>query len=364
MQKKPYLASIKYIRGVSMLGVVAIHVGSQYLTNPTPNIHLTAILEIVSRFSVPIFFFISAFGLFYKIDLSAPFSYGNFLRRRFNAVLLPYLFWSAFYIIHDNFYYGSGIPSPTYAAEILFFGLAKYQLYFLVILIWFYLLMPLWIKILRGITIEKFIAIFIAQIFFNWFSSYSTELSYYTLSLPDDSLTKKFLMWRLNYLVLHYIFIFLLGGFFGIHSEKFFQWLKARKKIITESFFVTLTILLAYYYWLLGVKGVSILAAINTAHQLSPAGFLYTIAASIFLFMLFQCYRFGRLTQALLDSLGENSYLVYLIHPLVITYLVAWYADTGKLMTAPNTIIFFMLTVSISLIISSILKGAMKIFKR
>ena len=77
---KPWLDSIEYIRGVSMAGVVAIHIGSQYLLNPTPNIHLVALFEIVSRFSVPIFFFISAFGLFYRMNLAEPFEYGKFLR--------------------------------------------------------------------------------------------------------------------------------------------------------------------------------------------------------------------------------------------------------------------------------------------
>lgn len=365
MQKvqKPYLPSIKYIRGVSMLGVVAIHIGAQYLTNPTPNLHLVALLEIVSRFSVPIFFFISAFGLFYKIDLNAPFSYGKFLRRRFKAVLLPYIFWSAFYIIHDNYFYGTGIPSPEYAAEILFFGLAKYQLYFLVILIWFYILMPIWIKILRTMTREKFLAIFIAQITFNYFSSYNTELISYTEALPQDSLLKLFLMWRLNYLVLHYVFIFLLGGFFGVHSQKFFRWIDARKSFICFIFFTTLTIHLIYFYRLVNVKNYDVLSAINTAHQLSPTGFLYTIAASVFLFMLFQCYRFARPIQAFIGYLGDNSYLVYLLHPLAITYLGKWLAESGRLMTAPNTIIIFALTVLISLVASSILKIFMKIVK-
>ena len=208
--KKKYLLSIEYIRGISMLGVVAIHIGSQYLSNPTPNLFLLAIYEIVSRFSVPIFFFISAFGLFYKINLDENFDYIKFLRRRFKAVLIPYLIWSVLYIVHDNFFYGSGIPAPTYALEILFFGLAKYQLYFLVILIWFYLLMPLWIKILKIITPKLFLLLLIAQIIFDYFSSYSVALYEFTISLPDDSLLKLFLMWRMNYLVLHYAFIFLL----------------------------------------------------------------------------------------------------------------------------------------------------------
>ncbi len=361
--QKPYLPSIKYIRGVSMLGVVAIHVGAQYLTNPTPNLHLVTLLEIVSRFSVPIFFFISAFGLFYKIDLNAPFSYGIFLRRRFKAVLIPYIFWSALYILHDNYFYGTGIPSREYAAEILFFGLAKYQLYFLVILIWFYILMPLWIRMLRNITREKFLMLFIGQIMFNYYSSYNVELNSFIAALPQDSLLKLCLMWRLNYWVFHYVFIFILGGFFGVHSQKFFQWIDARKGFIFVTFFTTLILFVGWFYRLINVKNYDILSAINTAHQLSPLGFLYTIAASLFLFMLFQCYRFARPIQAFIGYLGANSYMVYLIHPLAITYLSKWLAESGRLMTAPNTIIFFALTVIISLIASSTLKIFLNILK-
>ncbi len=352
--KKPYLNSIEYIRGVSMLGVVAIHIGAQYLQNPTPNVNLIAILEIASRFSVPIFFFISAFGLFYKIDLNAPFDYGKFLRRRFKAVLLPYLIWSVLYIVHDNFFYGSGIPAPGYAAEILFFGLAKYQLYFLVILIWFYLLMPLWIKIIKNLTPLKFAAIFFLQIGFNYFSSYSAELFQFTNSLPDDSILKMFLQWRLNYLVLHYVFIFLLGGILAVHSQKFFEWLKENKKIVSAGFLSALTVHLGYFYFLVYVEKYNLMAAVNTAHQLSPTGFIYTIVTSIFLFMLFECVEFNKIFRAGLSVLGKNSYFIYLFHPLAIIYLDLTLKNFGQIMTASNTIILYVLTVLISLVASLI----------
>lgn len=350
--KKPYLLSIEYIRGISMLGVVAIHIGSQYLTNPTPNLFLLSLYEIASRFSVPIFFFISAFGLFYKINLSEPFGYKNFLRRRFKAVLLPYLIWSVLYIVHDNFFYGSGIPAPTYALEILFFGLAKYQLYFLVILIWFYLLMPLWIKILRVITPKQFLILLFAQIIFNYFSSYSVALYQFTNSLPPDSILKLFLMWRMNYLVLHYAFIFLLGGFLAIHSEKFFAWLAENKKIISAGFFATLIILLGYFYYLVLIKNFSPIAAVNTAHQLSPPGIFYTIAASIFFFMLFECFRFKKFYRETFSILGKNSFFIYLFHPLAIAYINLLFAKLNLVITAMNSIIFFLLTILISLLAS------------
>ena len=99
--KKERVPAIEYMRGISMLGVVGIHVGSQYLmNNPTPNLQLLALYEIVTRFSVPIFFFISAFGLFYNLDLQEKFNYKNFMKRRFKTVLIPYLVWSIFYILH------------------------------------------------------------------------------------------------------------------------------------------------------------------------------------------------------------------------------------------------------------------------
>ena len=90
---KPRLAAIEYIRGISMLGVVGIHTGSQYLANPAANMHLVALFEVATRFSVPIFFFISAFGMFYNMDMAQPFDYRSYLRRRIRTALVPYVVW-------------------------------------------------------------------------------------------------------------------------------------------------------------------------------------------------------------------------------------------------------------------------------
>ena len=49
--KKERVPAIEYMRGISMLGVVGIHVGSQYLmNNPTPNLQLLALYEIEQDF--------------------------------------------------------------------------------------------------------------------------------------------------------------------------------------------------------------------------------------------------------------------------------------------------------------------------
>ena len=47
------------MRGLCMLGVIGIHVGSYALQNPFVNLELISVLEILSRFGVPAFFFLS-----------------------------------------------------------------------------------------------------------------------------------------------------------------------------------------------------------------------------------------------------------------------------------------------------------------
>lgn len=356
--KKPRLLAIEYIRGISMMGVIGIHVGSQYIENALSNPHLIALFEIVSRFSVPIFFFISAFGLFYNLDERKPFSYQNFLSRRFKAVLIPYVVWSLFYVIHDGCFYGTGFPDPSYFLSLLFFGNTKYHLYFLVILLWFYILMPLWIPIVRRLDLVSLTLLLLLQIGFDYWSSYSTALSLYIYGLPDTSHLKSFLMYRLNYWPLHYLFVFLLGGYLAMHARAFRTFLSEKRTTISIIFFITLAAMLTHYYKLLYLDGYSQLEAINTAHQLSPVGILYTVAASLFFFMLFTEVHFPVLLDRLLHTLGKHSYFAYLCHPFFISHL----AGSGRIMTAAMAIIFYFITLILAVLAGVIFRRIGNVF--
>ena len=45
--KKAFLPEITYMRGLCMLGVIGIHVGSYALQNPFVNLELISVLEIL-----------------------------------------------------------------------------------------------------------------------------------------------------------------------------------------------------------------------------------------------------------------------------------------------------------------------------
>ena len=342
---KPRIPAIEYMRGLSMLGVVGIHVGSQYLANPSPNLALVALFEIVTRFSVPIFFFISAFGLFYHLDVNAPFDYGKFLRRRAQTVLVPYLVWSVFYMLHYTVLYrDTMLLHLNVFVKYLFFGFGSYQLYFMVILLWFYLLMPLWILMVRRMTLRGFAVLLVVQIGFDYWSSFL-----FNANAIGNPYLRALAVNRLNYWVMHYVFIFLLGGWLAVHYGKFLQFLRRSRGTIPAFFFLSLAGMCGYYYYLILVRGYDAVGAINTAHQLCPLGVIYTLAASIFLFAAFTPDAPSAALRRALSFLGRHSYFVYLAHPLAITYLGLAFAKTGKVMTASVALGFYAAVVFLAL---------------
>lgn len=341
------IAALEYIRGISMLGVVGIHTGAYSLSNPKVNIHLFALLEIVSRFSVPIFFFVSAFGLFLNQDLTGKLNYLSFMSRRARTVFIPYLVWSILYMAHYTFLYRDiSIWKPTLLYEYLLFGLASSQLYFLVILLWFYALMPVWRFAVRYIIkhpLRNLSILLLLQIIFNYYSSYLLKADTFSFYL------NKLISYRLNYWVLHYFFIFLLGAVCAVHYAEFELVIRRYQQHIKRFFYLTLTGMLSFYYYLLYALNYTPEQAVNTAHQLSPIGVLYTLASTLFLFMLFNKDQIPYIIKTLLANLGKHSYLVYLVHLFIMYYLTAYLTGHNLMMTAPTVIAFYLATTILSL---------------
>jgi peptidoglycan/LPS O-acetylase OafA/YrhL len=346
---KIYVDELDYLRAIAMLGVLGIHTGAFAIANPDVNIHFFGIVDILTRFSVPIFFFISAFGLFFGQDLSKPFHYAEFVQRRAHAVFYPYLAWSFIYILHQ-FYIDHDTTPFTVAnlSKTLFFGLGSYQLYFLVILSWFYLLMPLWRHLMRIIIQQPVLYLFFLYILQNVLNYYSTIiLQANTGTYWIDII----LEYRLNYWVIHYMFIFLLGAVCGMLYSRFTAFItNYRMAIITIGTLSTIA-MLGYYYHLVYAKGFSCEAAVNTLHQLHPLGIFYTVTTTLFLFALFR-YILPKYPEhpllMMLSALGANSYVIYLIHPLIMYYLGLWINAQQLALTVPVDIFYYMATAVLS----------------
>lgn len=347
------VTAFDHIRGLAMLAVVGIHAGAFAISNPHANIHLVALLDIATRFSVPIFFFISAFGLFYGYDRRVPFSYLSFWRRRGQAVAIPYIVWSLIYLLHNGL--TTGDYQPLFFPRIikyLFFGLGSYQLYFLVILIWFYLLLPLWRVLIPPLAARPWpwLAVLLAvQVAFNYYSSYMLHAD---TTIP---MLNMFIKYRLNYWPGHYLFIFLVGGVIALRFADCRRWLAAHRLAITTLYLLSLAGLLGLYYWLIWHAGYTAEAAVDTAHQLSPPGVFYTLMTSLALLAWLDRLPSASPLRRPLDFMAAHSYVVYLVHPLVMFYLQRLLTAHGYIMTAAIVITFYCSTVTMCFIISRLL---------
>ena len=348
---------IDNMRGLCMLGVIGIHIGSLALA--PDNFTLYLLLEILSRYSVPSFFFISGYGLACTdkgLLANGKLQFFDFMKKRLRGAGLPYLSWSLFYLLYFWLILPPGFVSwnPLHVAFVLFFGLGCYHLYFMVILLWFYGTYPLWRKLLRIIIHHNIpfmlVLLFIFQLFFNWWTTHPG------LNTAGWSvLAKNFFDYRLNYLPLHYLLIFISGGLAAIYWDKFIAKLRKHSAAVTAFYLATIAYDVYSCYDAVKSKGYSLLDLANTYHQLSPQGLLYTIGSILFFcFALDWLERRARQSMAYkaISTLSAYSMLIYFVHPLLLDWITSAYNHFGIIMTVKKVAFSYVLLVLASLVLS------------
>lgn len=409
---------IDNLRGICMLGVIGIHIGSLALA--PNNFTLYLLLEILSRYSVPSFFFISGYGLACTdkgLLNGSRLNYIDFMKKRLRGAGLPYVSWSLFYMLYFWLILPPGFVSwnPLHVAYVLFFGLGCYHLYFMVILLWFYASYPLWRRLLRIIIHQSIpfmlVLLFVFQLAFNWWTTHPG------LNTAGWSvLAKNFFDYRLNYLPLHYLLIFISGGLAACYWQKFIALLRKYSAIVCVSFAASVAWDVQSCYEAVTVKGYTLIDLANTYHQLSPQGLCYTVGSLLFFCLALDCLERraqakahteapnalqsipqatsqteapnalqsipqaattpeaplggschrkvterGSLTNLLykaISILSAYSMLIYFVHPLLLDWLSSAYNHFGIIMTVKKVALSYVLLVLGSLALSILLTKA------
>ncbi len=359
---------IDNLRGICMLGVIGIHIGSLALA--PNNFTLYLLLEILSRYSVPSFFFISGYGLACTdkgLLSGSRLNYIDFMKKRLRGAGLPYLSWSLFYMLYFWLILPPGFVSwnPLHVAYILFFGLGCYHLYFMVILLWFYASYPLWRRLLRIIIHQNIpfmlVLLFIFQLAFNWWTTHPG------LNTAGWSvLAKNFFDYRLNYLPLHYLLIFMSGGLAACYWEKFIALLRRYSAMVCIIFAASVAWDAQSCYEAVTVKGYTLIDLANTYHQLSPQGLCYTVGSLLFFCLVLdwlerRAQSEGSLAKPLykaISILSAYSMLIYFVHPLLLDWLSSAYNHFGIIMTVKKVALSYVLLVLGSLALSILLTKA------
>lgn len=263
----------------------------------------------LTTFAVPGFVFTSAVKLFYKYGDSARFSYGKFLWGRCRKIIFPYLlavtvYYAVFvWILHLYPYHFDQY------LDFLISGNISAQFYFVILILQFYLLMPIWLSFSR-IKIRAFGLILSAvacgiTILSRMYFPYSAGIA---KVFPS------------------YLIFWILGTYVGLYYDTFERLVKQNKLPI-------------YIGWLILAVVHCILSYMQfcgrIVYRFSPV-----LVVFFCLFAIFGFYSYARdltlslerLGKGLLTSISQASYDIYLWHCLIILvlyhYLTEWEIDS------------------------------------
>ncbi len=132
-----------YLRGLAIAAVVLIHV-----TAPTAIAEETGsiIFNQITRFGVPIFIFLSGWGLTIAESYEKSAIYMAFLKNRLGKLLPEYLVWNMIYYLFANLIEGESITISEFIRG-LFLGTNYPHLYFVPLIVVFYIVYPLLTKL-------------------------------------------------------------------------------------------------------------------------------------------------------------------------------------------------------------------------
>ncbi len=335
---------IQFLNILFCLLVVFIHISSEiilYMDHGERMYWTVTVLSQLTQFVVPGFLMLSGLKCFLN---AKDFTYKKFYLSRIRNILIPYIIWVTIYYLY---FCKQGIYtfSLDQLRQFLFDGSISAQFYFIVILVQFYILMPVWRTLFRY---ENPSAVLVVTLLITVLGN---------TGLPEI-LTK---LWPgiqtefLNTFFTRYLFFWAMGCMIGLHYQDFQTVARARWMQITILFVSTLVL--------------TVYTKIAFIHAL-PYWFefvhiLYSFSAILFFFMLSQIlFKPNQGEIRFLSRLDRATYSIYLSHCLVIILVNQYFDQNGitDLATRYGKRAIFVYVISIGL--GLILQGIKRVFSR
>ncbi|MBI4099934.1 acyltransferase [Candidatus Microgenomates bacterium] len=297
------MSAIDLLKIIAVVAVVIIHSVSAYRFSPsfTGDATWLTIIDQAMRFSVPLFVALSGFGLMLgygqkKLDLI------SYFRRRVWRLLPWYLFFATVIILAVTFLWheNTALYGSLKLWRLYIFGQADYHLYFIPMILSLYLLFPIILFFFRKLPpLFLVVLAFFWQLFWFYLIGQKTELAINNNGLwPYQEQYRHAASW---------IFYFVLGMFLAGKKAPRWQFIVGSTVAIFGLFFSVSDSLA------LLSKGINIIVA--TRFTRLP---ILVFATGIILVGHYVITHFSAVSRS---RWGQLSYVVYLLHTLVIRTL-------------------------------------------
>ena len=298
------LEALDICRGIAILAVLFIHVSGHFLpalhpprshTPPSAAWYALAVPNLDAQWAVPCFLMLSAFAN--ALSFARTPDLTRYARRRVQTAVVPYVVWSGVYILVNRALGQERHLSLGRVAKMLLTGTTEFHLYFFVLVIELYVLLPLLLPFFR--RRPPFWAVALGAVVL--------EAAVYALN---------------RFVLLHKFQTTILWDTLPV-ALGFWLWSQAHRwpEIFKRGFLPTLGLTAAalVLYTEMGIKTLLPPAHINTAlYQAGQWGF--TAGMSFLVLALSAALGKTRLADVL-AFFGAESLGIYVMHPLAIIFL-------------------------------------------
>ena len=303
--------------------VIFIHVNSEAVLNMPKNTVGFAIAYILwqgASFAVYGFIFLSGIRQF--LGKNDNFNTFTFYKKRFFGVIIPYLLWVVIYYAYD-YLKGYDVFDFRQLWYYIYSGDFGGHFYFVVLIVQFYLLMPLWRKLVSKTS--AFIVLPLSVLATIVFGYYLPDIigvfnPGYVFRFPDRTFTS-------------YLYYWLAGAYVGRNYDRAVELFKKNKHFVTGMFvFVSLFCLPLTFYNSVAEKWYPWIEWVMM---------LYRMVAVVFLFSV----SLGRVKSIcknrFLQIVDASSYNIYLCHCLIMKMVNVFLDETGIVSIGERYIIRF-----------------------
>lgn len=313
-KKKAYVEAADLVRAFTIVSVVVVH--STWFMASGGSWPLSGAILAIMHFTRESFMALTGFVLTYSLFGK----HNDWIRvwmKRYKLVLFPYLAWSAGYILLFRGYHGLAPFLLLYGHDLLT-GQAWFHLYYLLITMQFYLVLPLFLalmKVAKKHPIWVVALAFIAELAVMAYDQYGHGggfLSRYTSSE----------LWS-------YTVYFVMGGTAALHWQRVREWLRSHLGTVVW-WSVGMALVMLIQFVLQTYLGHNLLLA---QAVLQPAMTPWAMMSIVLLTAIGVRYEARRvLTPSrwpLVKLMADISFGVYLVHPMLLQFWTDFLAHFG-----------------------------------
>ena len=328
---KRRIDEIDILRGLTFLAIVMQHTLACFMYSPgigkAPAVASALLLTLV-RYAVPMFIFITGLVLYYNHG-DNHLNYGDFLKQRFTQIFIPYFVWTFIYFVCTNFSFAMLASSPGVVAlklvQLTVAGEGYYHLWFMVTILQFYLLFPLFKNLISWSKSRPIITLsicFIVQFLLLCFYWYQVPVVFDNIRSPW---LKTLLAYR-DRIFISWFFYFVLGGFAGLYMEKLRE-LLGRIRVVNVILFLCSLVFIFGQLMKTGRLDPTNAYIFNNQFTgpLNYMMMLYIVSSFIIIYDLSQTlFLKNRFIMNGLKTFGRYSFGCYFVHAFILHYIDVW----------------------------------------